>query len=209
MQIRLVIVFFSCINNFKCYNNSRSGGKMKKEKINVKYVKRGALALCLAGALLFTAGCDELRERETNPAPISKEYSNPSKFYKFIVQNGEAVKIYKSKNIYLLFNKNDYKLTEVIYGSMFEFLGTNYGAEIYDLESETLLAYSDGIATSYNDSYAENLIRNNYHVCLSNVNDYVEGEPAKEYFTLDEIRELEPKILESLKIINEAKRNNK
>ena len=40
-------------------------------------------------------------------------------------------------------------------------------------------------------------------------NDYVEGEPAKEYFTLDEIRELEPKILESLKIINEAKGNNK
>ena len=53
------------------------------------------------------------------------------------------------------------------------------------------------------------LIRNNYHVCLSNVNDYVEGQPAKEYFTLDEIRELEPKILESLKIINEAKGNNK
>ena len=50
-----------------------------------------------------------------------------------------------------------------------------------------------------------NLIKNNYQVCLTEVSDYVEGHTGKEYYSLDEIKELEPQIAEGLKIINSAK----
>ena len=49
------------------------------------------------------------------------------------------------------------------------------------------------------------MIENNYQVCLTEVSDYVEGHTGKEYYSLDEIRELEPQIAEGLKIINSAK----
>ena len=68
-----------------------------------------------------------------------------------------------------------------------------------------MLVYSDGINTTYNREFYEYLIENNYQVCLNEVSDYVEDHVAKEYYSLDEIKELEPQIEESLKIINKAK----
>ena len=79
------------------------------------------------------------------------------------------------------------------------------GAELYNLESEELLVYSDGINTCYNKDYFQYLIDNNYQVCLKDVSDYVEGAKTKEYYSLDEIKELEVQAAESLKIINKAK----
>ena len=68
-----------------------------------------------------------------------------------------------------------------------------------------MIFYSDGINTMYNKEYYKYLIENNYQVCLTEVSDYVEGHISKEYYSLDEIKELEPQIVESLKIINFAK----
>ena len=42
-------------------------------------------------------------------------------------------------------------------------------------------------------------------MCLNEVSDYVEGHVVKEYYSLEEIKELEPLVKESLKIINQAK----
>ena len=68
-----------------------------------------------------------------------------------------------------------------------------------------MLAYCDGIATTYNEDFYKYLIENNYQVCLSDVANYIEGHVSKEYYSLDEIKTLEPQIEESLRIINEAK----
>jgi hypothetical protein len=43
----------------------------------------------------------------------------------------------------------------------------------------------------------------NYLVFLAEISDYIEDEELKEWYSLDEIKELEPSIIESLKIINE------
>lgn len=56
-----------------------------------------------------------------------------------------------------------------------------------------------------NQTYYEYLIENNYQVYLANTSDYIEGYNNKEYYSLDEIRKLEPQIAESLKIINSVK----
>ena len=68
-----------------------------------------------------------------------------------------------------------------------------------------MIVYYDGIITTYNEEYYKYKIENNYQVCLTEVSDYVEGHTGKDYYSLDEIKELEPQIGESLKIINSAK----
>ena len=49
------------------------------------------------------------------------------------------------------------------------------------------------------------MLENNYQVCLADTSDYVEGHANKGFYLLDEIRELEPQIAQSLKAIDSIK----
>lgn len=121
------------------------------------------------------------------------------------MKNGEPVKLYNSSNVYLLFNKETYEVSEYIYYKMDVLGGLGRSVELYDLSTENMLVYCDGMLTTYNEEYYNYIRENNYQVCLTETFDYVEGHTSKEYYSLEEIRELEPKIAESLKIINSAK----
>lgn len=170
-------------------------------------IKKRLLALGLAGVMIGTAGCASNKDENGVPkhVSISSEYSNVDDYYKYVMQKGEAVKLYNSANVYLLFNKETYEVSEYIYYRRNILGGLGSHVELYDLPNENMLVYSDGIDTTYNEEYYKYLIENNYQVCLTEVSDYVEGHTGKEYYSLDEIRELEPQIAEGLKIINSAK----
>ena len=105
----------------------------------------------------------------------------------------------------MLFNKETYEVSEYIYYERDVLFGLGNHVELYDLPSENMITYNDGISTTYNKEYYNYLIENNYQVCLNELSSYVEGHISKDYYSLDEIRELEPKIASSLKIINAAK----
>ena len=170
-------------------------------------IKKRLLALGLVGVMLGTAGCTSNKDENGVPkrVSISSEYSNVDDYYKYVMQNGEAVKLYNSANVYLLFNKETYEVSEYIYYKRNILGGLGSHVELYDLQNENMIVYSDGISTTYNEEYYKYIIENNYQVCLTEVSDYVEGHTGKDYYSLDEIRELEPQIAESLKIINSAK----
>ena len=170
-------------------------------------IKKRLLALGLAGVMIGTAGCTSNKDENGVPkhVSISSEYSNIDDYYKYVMQNGEAVKLYNSANVYLLFNKETYEVSEYIYYRRNILVGLGSHVELYDLPNENMIVYSDGISTTYNEEYYKYLIENNYQFCLTEVSDYVEGHTGKEYYSLDEIKELEPQIAESLKIINSAK----
>ncbi len=170
-------------------------------------IKKGLLALGLAGVMIGTAGCTSNKDEKGVPknVSISSEYSNIDDYYKYVMQNGKAVKLYNSANVYLLFNKETYEVSEYIYYRRNILGGLGSHVELYDLPNENMIVYSDGISTTYNEEYYKYLIENNYQVCLTEASDYVEGHTGKEYYSLDEIKELEPQIAESLKIINSAK----
>lgn len=167
-------------------------------------IKKRLLALGLAGVMIGTAGCASNKDENGIPkhVSISSEYSNVDDYYKYVMQNGEAVKLYNSANVFLLFDKETYEVSEYIYRDHVTWFG---GVELYDLESEEMLVYGDGINHAYNEEYYKYIIENNYQVCLTEVSDYVEGHTGKDYYSLNEIRELEPQIAESLKIINSVK----
>ena len=83
--------------------------------------------------------------------------------------------------------------------------GLSRHMEVYDLATEEMITYSDVLATVYNEEYYNHILDNNYQVCLNEVSRYVEDYVDKDYYTIDEIRELEPQIEEELKTINAAK----
>lgn len=177
---------------------------MDKDKL--MEIKKSLLLLGLAGTMIGAAFC--LDDMDENGIPkytsIPHSYSHIDDYYKFVMQNGEAVKLYNSSNVYLLFNKETYDVSEYIYYGT-HFLGGLSYIELYDLPNEKMLHYCDGIVTTYNSDYYNYLMNNNYQVCLKDVSDYVEGYVGKEYYSLDEIRELESPIAEGLKIINSLK----
>lgn len=177
---------------------------MKKEKL--KKLKNDLIVLGLIGGLatpVIVPVVYSAKNKDENGIPkyvsIPSEYSDVDDYYKYVIQDGKTVKLYNSQNIYLLFDKETYEVTEYIYYNRI------IGCELYDLSSENMIFYSDGIGISYNDEYFNYLIENNYQVCLAETSDYVEEHTSKEYYSIDEIRELEPQIAEGLKIINSTK----
>lgn len=171
------------------------------KNIKITSIKKSLLSLSLAGVMLVTTGCIK-RDEKGIPLryPIGSEYNEVENYYTYGVRNNEATKLYKAENVYILFNKENYEVEEYIYHV--NWLG---GVELYDLESEEMLVYSSGIATVYNEDYYNYIRENNYQVSLREVSNSVEGVEIKEYYSLDEIKELEPEILNALKIINELK----
>lgn len=175
------------------------------DKNKLLQIKKRLLALGLVGVMMGTTGCTNTNNENGEPKryAISQDYYNFDEYYKYAIQNGEPVKLYNSQNVYLLYNKDTYEVNEYIYHDYI--INFFKSVELYDLETEEMLAYTNGIATKYNGEFYSYLIQNNYQVCLNEVSDYVEGHAVKDYYTLEEIKELEPLVRESLKIINEAK----
>lgn len=172
------------------------------DKYKLIQMKKRLIALSMVGVILGTLECSRSKTVEPERDFIPDEYSNVEDYYKYVVKNGDAIKLYNSQNVYLLYDKETYEVSEYIFRTQVTYFG---GAELYDLESEEMFAYGNGIATTYNGEYYKYIVENNYQVCLSEVSDYVEEHSSKDYYSLDEIRKLEPQIRESLRIINEAK----
>lgn len=173
---------------------------MEKEQLNT--LKKKLLALGLATTMFGVTGCAKIDEDGIpKRQPISAEYSQVEDYYKYVIQSGEAVKLYKAENVYLMFNKETYEPEEYIYDTVL----WDLGGQLYDLESEELLVYSSGIIDTYNEEYYNYLKDNNYSMCLADICDYVENHTLKDYYSLDEIKKLEPLIADSLKLINSVK----
>ena len=151
-------------------------------------------------------GCSEdTKDKETLRVPIPKEFSHPEDFYKYDIVNNKAQKLYNSSNVYLAFNKETYEVEEYLFSTQFTLLDMNFGLELYSLEDEELLAYGNGITEPYNGDYFDSIVENNYTICLNEVGNYIENFEIKEYYSLEEIIELEPLVLNGLKLINEEK----
>ena len=77
-------------------------------KYKLIQMKKKLMALGLAGVMLGTAGCTSSKNEnggEPSRVSVSQEHSNVEDYYKYAMQNGKAVKLYNSQNVYLLYNK--------------------------------------------------------------------------------------------------------
>lgn len=79
--------------------------------------------------------------------------------------------------------------------------------QVYDLKTGYLIGdvtLGETTITLKKDKVnAEIISDNTYIVDFEDLEAYVEGEPSKDFYTLEDKRELEPKIVESVKLILE------
>jgi hypothetical protein len=162
--------------------------------------KRGISLLTAAFTVVSLSGCVQVPEDYPEEFIYVEQDSNHfDDFHKIVIRDGEPLTVYSGKNIFLAYDKETFDVKEYVY---------EYGsisAKIYDLSTGYMIVDASVFShPSGNDaSNWEILEENNYLVFLAEISDYLEDEEVKEWYTLDEIKELEPKIIESLKIINE------
>ena len=80
-----------------------------------------------------------------------------------------------------------------------------FGGELYDLETEKMLTYNNGIGISYNIEFFKYLIKTNYPVCLKDINNYIVDHDNQEYYSFDEIKNLALQIQDILRSKNYQK----
>lgn len=117
-------------------------------KKELSKLKGSLLALGMAGVILGTSGCGDNGDNEITREEVPSEYYNFDKYCKYVIKDGEALQLYNSQNIMLFYNKETYDVKEYIYNREEKFLGT--ASELYNLVTEEMLEYSDGIAIGYN-----------------------------------------------------------
>lgn len=177
---------------------------MKNLKINEKKVKeilkKGIVLTSIPFVLASVSGCSQqIPEDWPNEfSYISQENNDFADFAKTVIKEGEPVTIYSVENIAIAINKDTYEVKEYLFYNGYIFV------ELYDLETGYLISFTNIGDTQYGADYKnfKCLYDNNYVVEFNEISDYVEGEETKEYYTLEEIRALEPIIVESLKKIN-------
>ena len=84
------------------------------DKYRLTNVKKNLLSLGVLSTVCFMSGCgsDDVIPEIT---PVPERYSNIEDYYEFSIQDGEAVQYYNSDNVYLLYDKESYNVTEYIY----------------------------------------------------------------------------------------------
>ena len=182
---------------------------MKNLKINDKKIKdifkRGIALSTMVFTLSTISGCttETPSDYPNEFIYISQEFNEFNEYSKSIIKEGIPTTAYKGENLAVAINKETYEVKEYI------FREGSISGEIYDLNTGYLIV-DVFILTTPNDASIKNnrvILDNNYVVEFRNINDYIEGHNLQEYYTLEEIKNLEPHIIESVKKINEFENN--
>jgi len=182
---------------------------MKNLKINEKKIKdvfkRGIALTAMVFTLATVSGCAEKQPANwpNEFQYISQENNEFEKYTSSVIRNGQPAKGYKGENIAVAINKETYEVKEYI------FRRGAISGEIYDLNTGYMIAEVFLTTQSWDTSIKNNevILDNCYVVEFVNINNYVEGHNLQEYYTLEEIKNLEPTIVESVKKINEYENN--
>lgn len=171
---------------------------MKNLKINDKKIKDvfkiGIAITTIVSTLVAVSGCD----KEPQPEDItytSQEIDNSEAYVKTVIRDGQQITLYRCKNIALVINKENYEVKEYVLHN------EDISDKTVELEKGYIIA-AGFIITSpsdYNVSSTKIILDENYVVEFANINDYIKGHELKDYYTLDEIKELEPIVIKSIK----------
>lgn len=171
---------------------------MKNLKINDKKVKgvltKGIALIMVASTLVAVSGCDKKQIPYEIPH-ASQERNDSEAYVKTVIREEQLTNIYRGKNIALAINKENYEVKKYVLHN------EDISDKIYDNEKGYIIA-AGFIITSpsdYNISSTKIILDDYYVVKFVDINDYMEEYELKDYYTLDEIEELEPVIIEKLK----------
>lgn len=128
---------------------------------------------------------------------ISQEGNTFNEYCKKIIVDGEEVLVYRGFNVFLTIDEKTYEVKEYIY---------NKGAvtdKVYDLATGYMLV--DGTLISFPEDEEvinwDKIIEGNHIFDFAYIDDYLENPEYKEWYTLEEIKELEQVIVDALKVL--------
>lgn len=183
---------------------------MKNLKINDKKIKevfkRGISLTAMVFTLTTVSGCAEIPADWPNEFNyISQDYNDFKYFNSLVIKEGEAISLYKGEYIAVAINKETYEVKEYI------FYTNILRGEIYDLNTGYIISMPNLISGPWDPSIENRdaIFDNCYVVEFVDISNYVEGHELQENYTLEEIRNLEPTIVESIKKMIECKKREK
>jgi hypothetical protein len=173
--------------------------------IYMKKITQKLLALELVLTTIAFAGCSNKKDKPVSElVNIPHEYYNTEGSYHFIKKSNLIDKVYHSENVYIFINKEDYRTSryllckEDVLGGLVSKIG------IYDLVSELLLVYTDGLGTSFNMEHYRDLLQDDYVVPLNKIEDYIDVE-QKDSYTLEEINDISQELSQKFKEMYSSK----
>lgn len=158
------------------------------------------LAATIVGTSSFSGCAKSDTKKIEEEILIASENNNYDKFAKFRIVNNEAVMCYRGENIVMAINKETNEISYYISSEK------TLRHEIYKLDNGEFVFLSTMGFYDYGKENYENLFNNSDIVNFFEIGDYIEGETCKEWYTQEEIKELEPQILEAVLKIREAKK---
>lgn len=183
---------------------------MKNLKLNEKklkdVIKRGFALTSVIFTLVTFSGCSKSQKLNNWPneyAYINQENNEFDKYCKTIIKDGKPVKAYKGSAISITIDKYTYEIKEYIYNK------TDWSIEIYDLTTGNMLVNASYLV--FLDADKQNykkIVNDKYVIDFLDISDYVEDEEVKDYYTFEEIKNLEVKILESIKLIESYEKSS-
>lgn len=182
-------------------------------------LRKKLLILGLAGVMVGTAGCgkknndDDNENNITTYNKISPEKLHLDKCYKKIIKNGEAVKVYNSNYIGYLIDKDTYEVSVYLFYSKKSYGDIVSTWEIYTLPSEEVI-YSNNLYYLSPDvdetmEFIEFMLDNKYDIAFKDAPDYIEGYSPDDFVTYEEIVDIEPELVDGLKIMKKSETKGK
>lgn len=175
---------------------------MKKDTI--ADMKNRLISLSLACTFVASAAAFNQSESDINHdipivSHISNEYYNFKKYYKYTQEDDIKRKLYDSNYIYFFIDKETLYSEEYIVDADSLIFGLKMHTEIYSLENEQLLVYSDGLGKIFNETYYNYLFNNGFMISINELGKYIEGFEPNSFYTYDEIKEIEYELKRNIR----------
>lgn len=132
-----------------------------------------------------------------------------SKVSSYLIENGQAVKKFKSNAIYFLINKQTNEIAPYLYFNVDLFSNGAQWFRLFELDTEELISYEYPPDLFDDPGYTNNFyydyLRDNFDwVPLTTAGTYIEGFKLKDSYTKDEVKEIESQFLDGYLLIKEA-----
>lgn len=159
-------------------------------------IKTKAYSLLLASVISMVSfpSCRNKSSSVIDKPSIAEKHNNFNSFAEHRLTKAKAELCYKGENILVLINKETNEISRYIYNRDL------YKTEVYELDSQDMIMYIplNIYELSQGLDYYNNLIENSYIFKFDDIDNYIEGETCKKWYTLEEIEEIESRLLRFL-----------
>jgi len=157
-------------------------------KIKIKLYSMLAVSIIAVTSL---SGCSKDNYQPIQKPSISTKHNRFNNYAEYRLTKARGELCYKGENISILINKETNEINRFIYNV------DSMKTEVYELDTGEMIFYAplNIIELSEGYKYLKNIIENSFAFDFINIEKYLEDETCKKWYTINEIEEIEPRLL--------------